>query len=149
MICRLVEPRDSAAIVSMCWQRAATEAPHHEFDADTVKATVQRAVDTAHPTLFVVEDKQDVIGFLLATINGYGFTRGVNVLAESIYVVPEKRGTRAAALLLTELLSWARIVKAKEIFGGNSNGLYSDRTRKLYEHFGFEMVGYSMRRVLA
>lgn len=146
---RLVEETDATAMVELCRHRAAAEADHHAFDAGIVRRTVLQAVATAHPTIFVVEDGSELVGFLLATIHAYGFTRGVNVLAESIYVVPEKRGTRAAALLMAELIDWAHKVRAKEIFGGNSNGLKSDKIRKFYEYYGFEMVGYSMRRRLA
>lgn len=146
---RLVDVNDIKQMVQICRRRAAAEAAHHEFSPTKVRETVLLSVATAHPTIFVVEDGAEIVGFLLASLHAYGFTHGVNVVAESIYVVPEKRGTRAAAMLMTELVSWARTVKAKEIFGGNSNGLHSDRTRKLYEHFGFEMAGYSMRRVLA
>lgn len=145
---RLVDLQDLDQMVDLCRARAEVEASQHVFDPEMVRSTVLQSVATAHPTIFVVEDQSEIVGFLLASLHGYGFTRGLNVLVESIYVTPGKRGTRAAAMLIAEVIDWAAARRAKEIYGGNSNGLKSDQIRKFFERHGFEMVGYSMRRAL-
>lgn len=148
MICRLAMPQDEDAIVRLTLQDIAETLPHHTVIEARVRETFNRSINHADPTIFVVEDKGEVVAFLLAIMNGYAFTDGVYTCQEVFYVRPDKRGTRAAALLMGEFLRWSQIVGAKEVIGGNSNGLYSERTRRFLERFGFQMAGYSMKKVL-
>ncbi len=147
MIVRLVMPWDEAAILDLTRMDVAETLPHHTFDPGITRETFNRSVNSGDPTIFVVEQHGDVIGFLMAHINGYAFTKGVWTTPEVTYVRPDKRGTRAAALLIDEFLKWSDLVGAKEIITGNSNGLYSERTKKLWQRFGFEFAGYSLKKV--
>lgn len=148
MICRLAMPRDEDAIVALTQLDIGETLPHHTVVEARVRDTFKRSIERADPTIFVVEDRGEVVAFLLAILNGYAFTDGVYTCQEVFYVRPDRRGTRAAALLMGEFLRWSQIVGAKEIIGGNSNGLYSERTRKFLERFGFQAAGYSMKKVL-
>jgi hypothetical protein len=65
-----------------------------------------------------------------------------------LFVRSDMRGTRAAALLMQNLVAWSERLGANEIEGGNNNGFQSERTAKFLGLFGFERVGIAMRRVL-
>lgn len=104
-------------------------------------------IDTASPTIWVAEKENDVVGFLMANLYAYHAAEGIFVNQEAFYVEPAYRGSRAASLLIKELLAWADIVGANEVIGGNDNEIASDRIARFLERFGFRRVGYTMRRV--
>lgn len=147
MFARLAMPEDEEAIVRLTFQDLSETLPHHQPVEEVVRRTFKRSLQHGDPTIFVVEQDRCVIGFLLAILNGYAFTDGVFTVQEVFYVQPDKRGTRAAALLMDAFLAWSDRLGAKEVIGGNSNGLYSERTKKFLERYGFKMAGYSMKRV--
>lgn len=119
-----------------------------EFDLERCRRSYASYLATAEPTIFVCEDKGQVIGFTLSSLNAYRAASGLYTTQEVLYVVPEKRGSRAAVLLMKNLIAWSQMLGAKEIIGGNDNRFNSDRTARFLEHFGFEEVGNAMRRVL-
>jgi GNAT superfamily N-acetyltransferase len=147
MFARLAMPEDEEAIVRLTFQDLSETLPHHQPEEEAVRRTFKRSIECGDPTIFVVEQDRHVIGFLVANLAGYYFTSGVYTVQEIWYVQPDKRGTRAAALLMDAFLAWSDRLGAKEVIGGNSNGLYSERTKKFLERKGFKMVGYSMKRV--
>lgn len=117
------------------------------FKAAKVRETFDAYLTAATPTIFVVEQDRELIGFLNATINGYPFADGLFTAQEVLFVRPDKRGTRAAVLLVQAFVSWSDQLGALESTGGNDNGLLSEQTAKLLGRFGFERVGYFLRRV--
>lgn len=119
------------------------------YDEAVTRATIQRSFETASPTFFVVEHQRRVIGFLMAEIAGYDYRAGFYTVQKVLYVSPENRGTRAAILLMRELVAWSQRLGAAEIVGGNDNSFRSERTAGFLEHFGFEIVGYAMARKLS
>lgn len=147
MLVRLGLENEAEVLVELARACAAEGAPHLEFVADKVRASYQRYLETANPTYFFVEDRRrQVVGFLKATMSGYDFADGFYTTQDVIYVVPAKRGTRAAALLMQEFTRWSDRLGAIENTGGNDNDLTSDRTARFLERFGFERVGYFVRR---
>ena len=89
-----------------------------------------------------------MIGLTLSSINDYRAASGLFTTQEVLFVRPEKRGSRAAVLLMKNLIAWSRKVGAKEIVGGNDNEFNSERTAAFLGHFGFKRVGYAMKMVL-
>jgi L-amino acid N-acyltransferase YncA len=96
--------------------------------------------------MFVAEKDGIVIGLLVATLNEYRHAEGLYTTQEVIYVDEAHRGGRAATLLMKQLIAWSEEIGAIEITGGNDNGFQSERTAAFLEHFGFERVGFFMRR---
>ena len=146
---RLVDHHDEDGLVDLARlyvDEAAEVLPHIEFDEQTVRNTVFRSLTTADPTIFVAEAKDGLVGMMVASIQGFYFMSGVFVQSDIFYVRPEYRGTRAAALLLVELSSWADQLGAKVTIGGNANKLNSDRTARLYERFGYQRAGLNLVR---
>ena len=123
--------------------------PEIGFDEGKCVNSFYQSLDTANPTVWVADGKTGVVGFLLATISDYRASTGQFAIQEVLYVKPANRGSRAATLLMRELISWSEMLGVKEIVGGNDNAFNSERTAKFLGHYGFEKVGYAMRRVVS
>lgn len=147
MFVRLALDDEEDEYVELARQAVAESARHVPFSADRVRETFRSYLADAHPTIFVVEHERRLIGFLNATISTYTFADGHYTTQEVLFVTPEKRGTRAAALLLREFVQWSDRLGALENTGGNDNGLFTEQTSRLLMKFGFEHVGHFMRRI--
>ena len=145
---RLATEEDADAIVDLARMNCEISTPYLEFSEERVRETIYSYLTTADPTMFVAEDKGEVIGLLVATINGYRHATGLYTTQEVLFVRPDKHGSRAAVVLMKELIAWSERLGATEITGGNDNKFKSERTARFLEHFGFEQVGYFMRRMM-
>ena len=148
MFVRLALESDIDQIVELARQNCELSTPHLTFSPEKVVDTVYRYLDRCETTIFVVEDKDQIVGLLVATINEYRHATGLYTTQEVLFVRDDYRGTRAAALLMKELVSWSEMLGAIEITGGNDNRFNSDRTARFLAHFGFEQVGFFMRRMM-
>ena len=147
MLARLAIPEDEDAVVALAKMQVEETLPHLEFIEWVTRDTFHNSMKFADPTIFVVEDNREVVGYLMALMNGYAFTDGVFAVQEVIYVRPDKRGTRAAAHLVNAFVQWAERIEAKEIIFGISNKFQPERTAKFFEHVaGAEQVGRQRRR---
>lgn len=147
MFTRLAIESDEDVFVELSRAAVLESASHVGFSDDRVRATFHKYLDTANPTIFVVEERRDVLGFLMATMSGYRFADGFYTTQEVMFVRPDKRGSRAAVLLVKQFVAWSDKLGALESTGGNDNGLFTERTARLLESQGFERVGLFMRRV--
>lgn len=147
MLARLGLEEDEDAFVELARAAVAESAPCVPFVEEVLRATYHRYLKTAHPTFFVVEQNRALIGFMKATISQYDFSDRIYTTQEVLYVHPAKRGTRAAALLMSNFCQWSDRLGAVESTGGNDNDLTSERTAKLLGRFGFSRVGFFVRRM--
>jgi L-amino acid N-acyltransferase YncA len=141
---RFAETRDMEALVDMT-RRAAENRPHLTYNETRARATFADYMLTARPALWVAESNGEIYGLLMADFYVYRCFDGLFTTQDVLYVKPEKRGTRAAALLMRELISWSKELGAREIIGGNDNEFDSDRTAKFLSRFGFRKVGHAMQ----
>ncbi len=146
MIVRLAMPGEEDAFVDLAKLMLAESYPHLTFNETIARATYRRYLDTAHPTFFFAERDGRIVGVLQATISGYDFADGIFTTLCGTFVHPDMRGTRAAALLMSEFTRWSDRLGAIESTGGNDNNLTTERTTRLMGHFGFEPVGKFVRR---
>lgn len=147
MCVRLALEEDIDDLAEMTRAALAEARPWLEYDDHKARETFWSYIDTADPTIFVAEDEDGLAGFVVASINEYRMSGGLFILHEVFFVRPEKRGTRAAARLIEHLLEWGQSLGAVEIIGGNDSNLKSDKVARFLERFGFEPVGYAMRKV--
>ena len=146
---RLAFESDLDAIVEMARMNHEETRSEMEFDENRCVDTVYQYLDTANPTIWVVDSMSGVVGFLLATVNEYRAFSGHFSCQEILFVKPANRGSRAATLLMKELISWSEMLGVREIVGGVDNSFNPERTAKFLGHFGFEKVGYAMRRAVS
>lgn len=140
------------AVIDLFRRGSDESCPHLEFSEERSRATYRRYLDTAAPTIFVVEHEREIIGFLTAYISDFTFADGFYVSQDVLYVRPDKRGTRAAAALLKTYNQWADRLGAAEVYTGvasshRSNKLTPERTAKFLTYFGFDAVGQLLRRI--
>lgn len=148
MFVRLALEADIPAIVDLARENCELSTPHLTFSERRVAETCREYLATANPTIFVVEHERKVIAMLVATINEYRQSEGLFTTQEVLYVSRAHRGSRAAVLLMKHLIAWSKRLGAIEISGGNDNLYQSERTAKFLSHFGFEQVGFFMRRMM-
>lgn len=146
---RLALESDADAIVEMARTNMEQTRPTLTFNEGRCRATIRSYLDTASPTIFVCEGDSGVNGMLVCDFYEQRAADGLFAVQEVLFVRPDKRGTRAAALLTKELVSWAEMLGASEIVGGNDNEFNSERTAKFLGRFGFKQVGFFMRRELS
>ena len=139
---RLAVPADYQAVRDMAVMNWQESCPDREWSEDRMRATFQ----DEGAIIFVVEQAGEPVGFVLTSVFEYRAFVGLFTVQEVLFVKPEKRGTRAAALLMKKLIEWSRdVVGAKEILGGNDNDVHSEQTARFLSRFGFQSCGYAMR----
>jgi L-amino acid N-acyltransferase YncA len=148
MLVRLALERDFDEIVEMARINMETTRPTLTFNEGRCRKTLANYLAFASPTVWAAEKDGGLYGFLVADFFEHQAADGLYVAQEVLFVRPDRRGTRAAAALMKELITWSRMLGANEIIGGNDNEFQSDRTARFLEHFGFERVGFHMRRTL-
>lgn len=146
MLVRLAIESDRPALRKMCCDAVIESVRGIAPDPAIIDETIDASFATAEPTFFVVERQRELVGFMMCSIGSYAFASGIFTTQQVMFVRPDMRGTRAAALLIRNLIAWSTRLGAKEITGGNNNGLYTEQTARLLEKHGFERVGVFMRR---
>lgn len=148
MFARLVMPEDKDAVLALAEMQVMETLPHLDFQRDVAEQTFENAVKHADPTIFVAEDRGEVVGYLMGMLEGYAFTSGVFVVQEVLYVKPGRRGSRAAVHLIKMFDEWAQIVGARESIMGISNKFQPGRTSRLFQRItGAEEVGVYLKKV--
>jgi L-amino acid N-acyltransferase YncA len=145
---RLIDFDDFDEVVAMARTNMEQTRPTLTFNEQRCRDTLESSVAIASPTIYVVEEKRKLIGFLVMDFFSHQAADGLYAVQQVLFVKPEKRGTRAATLLMRQLIEWAARIGCNEIIGGNDNEFNSERTAKFLEHFGFKKVGFAMRREL-
>ena len=143
---RFARPEDEAALLDLAIACNAESTPFLTFRPDKWTAEFREGLAGANPTYFVVEQDGTVIAFLRAYMQEYRHADGCFSVPETTFVRLDKRGSRAAALLLGAFVRWSDHFGAVESLAGNSNGLFTDRTTRFLARFGFEVRGNCMRR---
>lgn len=148
MLARLALESEAAAVVELARQQVAETLPHLDFDPSVAHRTFQNYLTSATPTIFVAEGPDRApVGFLMALISDYAFTRGFFVGQEAIFVRKDQRGGPAASSLMKAYDEWARRLEPREIYAGVANGMDVDRTVRFFQHLGFAPVGTVLRKV--
>lgn len=146
MFVRLALRSDTDAIVEMARINASHIRRPHTFVADKVRGVVDDYIATANPTLWVCEERRECVGFAKGVISEYDYCDGIYTTLQVIFVRPEKRGSRAALLLLREFLAWSDRLGAVENTAGSDNEFQTERTARFLGKFGFRRVGTVLSR---
>jgi hypothetical protein len=75
-IVRLPLDRDEDAYVELARQAVEESAREVGFNPQKVREYFRRYLTGGNPTIFVVDDRRDLVGFLNATISNYSFADG-------------------------------------------------------------------------
>lgn len=147
MFARLALASDKTRVMELAQMQVEETLPHLDFRLEIAEETFDHYLRLAEPTFFVVEKDRQIVAYSMCLLQGYAFTDGVFVVQEAIYVEPEHRGTRAAALLVKQFIAWGDQLDAKETIAGIANGFQPERTARFFEHFGLKTVGMYLKKV--
>ena len=113
---RLAEDRDFQAVRDLAKMNHEESCPHREWSGQRMRDTFfDSHLRDASATIFVVERAGEVVGFLLCGLYNYRAFDGLFAVQEVLFVRPDMRGTRAAALLMRKLIDFSSSAGANEI----------------------------------
>jgi len=99
----------------------------------------------AHPEklLALVAEGADgqLAGFLTAFISESAFSTELCAIHDIFFVAPERRGSKAASLLVDGFREWARARGCRQAMIAVHTGLNVERTGRFYEKKGFTHIG--------
>lgn len=130
-------------------QEAASNDPElgAEFDADSVIETIRSR--TIHPEYvwFNAYEGTRPIGFISAAVTEAPWNSDIHYAhIELIYMLDSHRSMPAFKQMVEQVEQWAKQFNAQKLTAGDI-GVNPERTRKIYEHLGFD-VGYWMMKEL-
>lgn len=149
MFVRLAVEQDTSELLQLTEAGVKELMPRHAYSETRFKQTIQSYLDRGNPTLFVVEEDRKVIAFLMASLHTHWFLDGHFASQDVIYVRPDKRGTRAAAMLVKRLTAWSDQLGVTEIIGGTETSFQPERTVRFLKHFGFRELGFCLYREIS
>lgn len=91
----------------------------------------------------------EVLGGFFGAISSIYFSNERVAKDLAWFVTRTRRGSAAAVLLVQDFEAWARAKGIKFFVLGQSTGVNMDTTRALYEHLGYEMIGFNTMKRLA
>lgn len=130
---------------------AQSEFSHRAFSKNKVSGLMfSYNADTSGDYLFklVLNDAGEIIGGIMAFMTEPYFSEDRVAFDNGIFIDENKRGSRAAFLLLNEYVKWAVERGAKEVWFGETAGIAREAFAKLMAHCGFTNQGSFYRRIL-
>ncbi len=148
MKARRATVQDTAGIFRLgCEMKAesATDFP----EVESLKCAVHLALAEQNPErvfVGVVDDGERLVGVVNGTIGDYAFSTELRAAQDILFVTKDKRGTRAALLLMRAFLEWADANGAKTVLAGSSTGVSTEMTERFFTKFGFTPFCRTYRR---
>ena len=142
MIVRTMHPNelDSTMILFNYYRDEAIEAMPKiadEYDEDSMVETVRSYASNYEYCWFNLYEGQRPVGFVAGYISQCPWNRSIiTANIAFIYVLPSHRGMANFKMLLEKFTEWAKLIEASDISAGDI-GIDMERSRKVYEHFGF------------
>lgn len=138
MIVRTMRPEEIDITVNLCGYYAdEAEIPDDEYDTDAVLDTVRQY--SIHPEYvwFNAYDGTRPVGLIAGCVTKKPWTKaGLIAHIDLVYLLESHRSMPNFKQLLDKFEEWAKTMKCGGITAGDI-GINIDRSRKLYEHFGF------------
>lgn len=146
MRCRPACAADRADVLALGRAMVAELRPSLTYDGTRAEANFNRALARGNPHVMVVEDAGRIVGFMVAAALEYAACSGFYIEQQLFYVRPDKRGSRAAAVLFAGFIRWAESIKPEEVFAGVAWGRRSAAAARWLGRFGFEPAGQQIMR---
>lgn len=130
-------------------KRLTNESPRFKkqgFDEKRARNVFAYLIDKHGSIMIVMDEYQNPVGTLIGALDTDWRTGQMLAFEQGIYVLPEYRNTGAASALVKSFEAWATVHGADRIQIGTITGIHAERTVKLYESLGFELVGYVLEK---
>lgn len=113
-----------------------------EYSAEKCAQTFDRLLANDYGVVLVAESNGEVVGMMAGFALEHFFSTDITASDVVVYVVPEARGTSAAARLIRAFEQWAVDKGASEIMLGVSTEVHSERTAAFYGRLGYPHSGH-------
>jgi GNAT superfamily N-acetyltransferase len=143
---RLARETDRDALRAMGEAMQAELRPDLPYDDERWNGNIDRCLVQQWPTILVVTGDEELIGFLMANCADWEGAAGFFIYQRLLYVRPDKRGTRAAAVLLSRFVRWAETFNPIEIDCAIGEGQRSALGARFLKSLGFEPAGQQIMR---
>lgn len=113
---------------------------HHSpvWDADMMAHHLMTCIAGTEGIVLVAVEDGNIIGYFWGITHCLAPWSPVKVASDLLfYIMPERRGSRAALLLLNAYREWAQEQECTEVRLSVASGINMGRTERLYEHLGF------------
>jgi len=109
-----------------------------EYDENSARETVRLYASNYEYCWFNAYDNTRPVGFIAGYFVACPWNQDiVNAHIAFVYMLESHRTLSNFQELIDQFEAWARIARVKQITAGDI-GIDPDRTKKLYEHFGFK-----------
>jgi GNAT superfamily N-acetyltransferase len=124
---------------------------HRDIELDEEKLAVQFERAGTFPDYYfkLAVRGDEVLGGFFGHISSVFFSKEQVAKDISWFVTRERRGSVAAVALVRDFEAWARAKGVKHFILGQSTGVNMDTTKALYEHLGYEVIGFNTRKRIA
>lgn len=120
----------------------------HPFSLKGVRQLLDTAVERTDWYPAVCIDGDAIIGMMLLFHMPMFFSDATEVGDLTFYVVPEKRGTRAAYMMLKAAEKWAEDCDASVLRIGITTGIAAEQVQSFFEKMGHRQIGVLMEKKL-
>lgn len=130
---------------------AHAEAPRynqHPLSMEKIESLGELTQEDPNFFLLVAENDGCIVGYLAGAITPSHFSDITQACSISLYVAPERRGSRAAYMLLRALAEVGAGLGATEACISVSSGICVEQTVRLAEKLGFVNYGHSLVKQL-
>jgi GNAT superfamily N-acetyltransferase len=93
-------------------------------------------------------ENEEAIGMCFAYVEKPYFSSDLIATQHYFYILPAFRGNGVAKELFGAFEMWARDQGVSECWVSQATGIEVDRTREVFEHFGYQTVGFIGRKVV-
>jgi ribosomal protein S18 acetylase RimI-like enzyme len=141
MLVRLAVEADRCRLAEMGKCNMAEATPGDVWDDEKANVWFDAYLNRANPTVFVLEENRQIIGYIAGSTAEKQFSTGFIAYIDVIYVMPEKRRSRAAAHLITAFNQWVARLQPDEVVVYAANAGVSPLLPKYLQRFGYRQTG--------
>lgn len=117
----------------------------HPFDKEKVAAWVIMHINRDDMAAWAVRDKKGlIVAAMFARVQEMFFSTDKEAIEDTLYVMPDYRGSLVATNLVKAYLEWAEEQGATRVAVGTSLGIDDARVASFYGKFGFKRSGFQM-----
>lgn len=121
---------------------AETDFRHFNFDPQKALNNLGEWIHSPRARMLIADSDGDVVGLLAGSIQETWFGNDTFVNEQLLFVRPDKRGGRAAYMLVRDFVAWWRETGVKHIRMGVSTAADTGpAAERLYTHFGLHYAG--------
>ncbi|HCQ9940301.1 TPA: GNAT family N-acetyltransferase [Acinetobacter baumannii] len=112
------------------------------FDEQSASDLFEYLIKKHNSIFLALDEYQNPVGTVIGVIETDWRTGHKLAFEQGVYVLPEYRKSSIAKLLVNTFIGWAQLKNADRIQIGTMTGIHADKTVKLYESLGFNLIGY-------